>query len=115
MKLELSIGEGKAEIIDLDDKCRKICEVDSFSVYEVKYIVKAVNEYETLKQENEKLKEDIKKVEKSHDIWFDKYHKLQQQLDKAIEMLDTNISDGIYDEIFDFITSVKNKSISTRG
>jgi len=50
-------------------------------------LVKAVNEYETLKQEIEELKEDIKKVEKSHDIWCDKYHELQQQLDKAGECL----------------------------
>jgi hypothetical protein len=94
VKLDLSISEGKAEIIDLDDKCRKICEVDEFSIYEVKYMIVCTNKYDKLfsenydlKEENEKLKEDNKLIDSSLCTFQTIALQLQQQLDKAAEML----------------------------
>ena len=112
--LDMQITEMAERLIELDDE----------------------NYAKNLEEENEKLKEELKNADADNNCCYDCVaeqdqldKELKQQLDKAVEMFnkimneidniemseDTNISDGIYDEIFDFITSVKNKSISKRG
>ena len=83
-------GDDNLELIS--DNGEQLGEI--FDIEDAEYIVKAVNEYETLKQEIEELKEKNKRV------WRQKHETvvengelekentiLQQQLDKAVEIL----------------------------
>ena len=86
----------------------------------LEYIMTIVNGYEGLKEENEKLKEELKESLKNREIeneyrdsantWYLQCEEYRQQLDKAVKMIEKIIYSQhihIYDEVEQFLKEVK--------